>query len=166
MNGLDAKFRKKWWGCSLVKKALQKRGDLSWSLKAEKNLVSQGKAEKKTFYVREQSEQRWAWKKAKECLVTGNGGARRPGQRFLCQRLQGNKAGWVGWSQKWRILNAILRIWAYCSHEVYLIRTWQGGEGVLDKLKREGRGYGQSTSAGKSWQSVSTIVTMMKIERM
>lgn len=50
---------------------------MSWSLKAEKNLVSQGKAEKKTFYVREQSEQRWAWKKAKECLVTGNGGARR-----------------------------------------------------------------------------------------
>lgn len=85
-------------------KALQKREDLSWSLKAKKNLVSQRKAEKKTFYVREQSEQRWTWRKAKECLVTGNRGARRPGQRYLCQRLQGNKAGWVGWNQNMKDL--------------------------------------------------------------
>lgn len=38
-------------------------------------------------------------KKKRNALLQGNRGARRPGHRFSCPRVQGNKAGWVGWNQ-------------------------------------------------------------------
>lgn len=77
---------------------LQKKQGLGWALKAGKSLVSQGKEGKKIFLMREQSGQKWAWRKAKEWPVM---------RKYRCQKdrteislTQGNKAGWLsGWNQ-------------------------------------------------------------------
>lgn len=161
VNDLDTKFRKKWWGCSLLK-ALQKRQDLSSSVKAGKNLVSQGKAEKKTFQVREYSEQRRTWRKAKNALLQGNREARGQGTDFLVREHREIRlGGWHG-TRIQRILNAILRIWTLLWpwsllnrhtigwHFTTLVLWWR----CVDRLKKEGRGYGQSTTTGMSQQSL------------
>ena len=74
-----------WW------RALQKRQELSWSLKAGENLLSQGKHRKKEFQVRKQSEQKWPGRKARERSVARNRWAERTGQRLPRQRIKGNK---------------------------------------------------------------------------
>lgn len=45
------------------------RQELSWSLKAGKNVVHQRETQKKEFQVRKQSEKKWTGRKAREHFV-------------------------------------------------------------------------------------------------
>lgn len=79
--------------------ALQKRQSLSWPLKAGQKSV-RGEAVKKTFQLREQSEQRRTWRKTRECLSASK-------QRSQKDRVERRLSGWH--AIRIRILNAMLR---------------------------------------------------------